>query len=157
MPLLVDPQLEGEPAISAYRSVLGWAARTCDRFAILLEVSRNSDPVALAALRGVGRPAKVTLAKPIGGLASLFFGAYRYEQREGKPNELLVDVLTRFSAPPGAPGDLCPASIVALSRGDRTVYWCGDYGRDQVLHVDARERAELESAMGGGAALVAAR
>lgn len=154
--VLVDPRLEDDEALRAYPIVLRWAAGRCDRFALLIETSRAADEEVLAALRSLGRSAKVTLANPVGGLANLFFGAYRYEQREGRPDAALVDALTRFRPPPEGPGDLCPAAIVALKSGERILYWCGDYGRDQVLDLTAPERSDLEGELGDTSMLVAA-
>lgn len=147
MRLVVDPTLEDEAAVTAYRATLAWAAERADRFVLLFERSRGHDPAVLAALEAIGRRVRPTLVRPPGLIASLFFGAYRVEQREGRPDRALVDALTAHAPPEEAPGDLCPASMLGLYLGARRLYWCGDFGRDQVLDVEAGERDDLARAL----------
>ena len=138
----VRTSLEPVEAVPVYRTILGWAAGAADRFVLLLALDRRQDARRLAALRGLGRPTALTLGRPLGWVAQLFFGPYRYEQREGVPDAHLLELLATTD-----PDDPCPVEVVQLCRGDRVIYRCDDYARDQTLELEPDELSALEGAL----------
>jgi hypothetical protein len=67
---------------------------------------------------------------------------------QGVPTQTFITELTERRAPPRAvAGDLSPAEDVELIVGDRILYASYDYGRTQVLELDAAELSDLRSAL----------
>jgi hypothetical protein len=133
MRYLVDEHDLDEPAsLSAYRTLLAWAASNGDQFSLMVEPSVYDDSAEASRLMRLGQ---VSTSERAGS-----------KRIEGMPGQMFVEELTWRRAPVRAiSGDTCPVEEVVIFRGGRRFYACYDYGRTQVLDLTDEELADARS------------
>ncbi len=137
MRYLIDERDTTEASSFAlYRTALSWAASRGDRFVLGLSAGDYDDRADLEALQRLGQPSSSPLVPP--GMSGT----------EGPLGPAFIAELTGRKAPPRATaGDLCPAEIVLVFAGGRTLYALHDYGRTQLLDLSDEELDEVRDAL----------
>jgi hypothetical protein len=131
--LIDEKNTSPETSLALYQITLAWAASAGDRFVLGLHDEIYDNPDDFSRLTKLGQP---PLAPPL-AIPGIVYA-------EGVPGPPLVEALTCRSAPARATaGDLCPAEIVLIYKGERTLYALYDYGRTQLLDLTPQELDQL--------------
>jgi hypothetical protein len=164
--LIDDRNAELEESLKIYRVTLAWAMERGDRFIISLVPEIYDHPDIVTKISALGEEELLPIPPPtfeenlfieilkskLSNLTKLPIDIHERPTKllkiQGKPSAELIRELTTQTAPNKAiAGDLSPVEDINIFLGDRYLYILQDYGKTQVLDLNAEELTSLKQTL----------